>query len=125
MLSTHPLNLGVIGVTGNSAANSLAKEADLIIGIGTRFTDFTTSSKQLFQNRTVSFLTINQSEFDANKLDAQYVIADAKTGLQELHKQLAEANYVTAYTDRSEEHTSELQSRGHLVCRLLLEKKKK
>jgi len=99
LLSTHPLNLGGIGVTGNSAANSLAKEADLIIGIGTRFTDFTTSSKQLFQNKAVSFLTINQSEFDANKLDAQHVIADAKTSLQALYKKLVDAHYLTSYTN--------------------------
>lgn len=53
--SSHPYNLGGIGVTGNVAANTIAKEADLVIGIGTRFTDFTTASKQLFQNEEVEF----------------------------------------------------------------------
>ncbi len=76
--SNHPYNLGGIGVTGNLAANTIAKEADLVIGIGTRFTDFTTASKQLFQNEEVEFLNINISEFHANKLDALKVIADAK-----------------------------------------------
>ncbi|MEK3888163.1 3D-(3,5/4)-trihydroxycyclohexane-1,2-dione acylhydrolase (decyclizing) [Bacillus sp. FSL K6-3431] len=78
--SSHPLNLGGIGVTGNSAANTLAKEADLIIGVGTRFTDFTTGSKQLFEHADI--LTINISEFHAAKLDAVKVVADAKAGLE-------------------------------------------
>ncbi len=95
--STHPLNLGGIGVTGNLAANKLAKEADLIIGIGTRFTDFTTGSKQLFQNENVDFLTINISDFHATKLDAVKVVADAKVGLEYLDKKLDDINYSSAY----------------------------
>jgi 3D-(3,5/4)-trihydroxycyclohexane-1,2-dione acylhydrolase (decyclizing) len=78
--STHPLNLGGLGVTGNSAANSIAMNADLIIAVGTRFTDFTTASKQLFANADV--LTINISAFHAAKLDAVSVVADAQAGLE-------------------------------------------
>lgn len=96
--SSHPYNLGGIGVTGNLAANTIAKEADLVIGIGTRFTDFTTASKQLFQNEEVEFLNINISEFHANKLDALKVIADVKEGLLALIDELQAIEYQSSYT---------------------------
>ncbi|MGG0236523.1 3D-(3,5/4)-trihydroxycyclohexane-1,2-dione acylhydrolase (decyclizing) [Bacillus tropicus] len=96
--SNHPYNLGGIGVTGNLAANTIAKEADLVIGIGTRFTDFTTASKQLFQNKEVEFLNINISEFHANKLDALKVIADAKEALFALIDELQVIDYRSSYT---------------------------
>ncbi|MGR3779124.1 3D-(3,5/4)-trihydroxycyclohexane-1,2-dione acylhydrolase (decyclizing) [Bacillus paramycoides] len=96
--SSHPYNLGGIGVTGNLAANTIAKEADLVIGIGTRFTDFTTASKQLFQNEEVEFLNINTSEFHANKLDAMKVIADAKEALLALIDELQAIEYQSSYT---------------------------
>ncbi|GAB6428791.1 3D-(3,5/4)-trihydroxycyclohexane-1,2-dione acylhydrolase (decyclizing) [Bacillus luti] len=96
--SSHPYNLGGVGVTGNLAANTIAKEADLVIGIGTRFTDFTTASKQLFQNEEVEFLNINISEFHANKLDALKVIADAKEALLALIDELQAIDYRSSYT---------------------------
>ncbi|MGY1465461.1 3D-(3,5/4)-trihydroxycyclohexane-1,2-dione acylhydrolase (decyclizing) (plasmid) [Bacillus toyonensis] len=96
--SNHPYNLGGIGVTGNLAANTIAKGADLVIGIGTRFTDFTTASKQLFQNEEVEFLNINISEFHANKLDALKIIADAKEALLALIDELQAINYRSSYT---------------------------
>ncbi|HFJ9274656.1 3D-(3,5/4)-trihydroxycyclohexane-1,2-dione acylhydrolase (decyclizing) [Bacillus cereus] len=96
--SNNPYNLGGIGVTGNLAANTIAKEADLVIGIGTRFTDFTTASKQLFQNKEVEFLNINISEFHANKLDALKVIADAKEALLALIDELQVIEYQSSYT---------------------------
>ncbi|WP_377867591.1 3D-(3,5/4)-trihydroxycyclohexane-1,2-dione acylhydrolase (decyclizing) [Bacillus sp. R86525] len=96
--SSHPYNLGGIGVTGNLAANTIAKEADLVIGIGTRFTDFTTASKQLFQNEEVEFLNINISEFHANKLDALKMIADAKEALLTLMDELQAIEYQSGYT---------------------------
>ncbi|MHA4160927.1 3D-(3,5/4)-trihydroxycyclohexane-1,2-dione acylhydrolase (decyclizing) [Bacillus cereus] len=96
--SSHPYNLGGIGVTGNIAANTIAKEADLVIGIGTRFTDFTTASKQLFQNEEVEFVNINISEFHANKLDALKVIADAKEALLTLIDELQVIDYRSSYT---------------------------
>ncbi|WP_163092906.1 3D-(3,5/4)-trihydroxycyclohexane-1,2-dione acylhydrolase (decyclizing) [Bacillus cereus] len=96
--SNHPYNLGGIGVTGNLAANTIAKEADLVIGIGTRFTDFTTASKQLFQNKEVEFLNINILEFHANKLDALKVIADAKEALLALIDELQVIEYQSSYT---------------------------
>ncbi|MFL6560779.1 MAG: thiamine pyrophosphate-dependent enzyme, partial [Bacillus sp. (in: firmicutes)] len=87
------MNLGGLGVTGNSAANSIAKEADLIIAVGTRFTDFTTASKQLFGHADI--LTINISDFHAAKLDAVKVVADAKAGLEALSESLGD--YVSSY----------------------------
>ena len=80
VLYDHPLNLGGIGVTGCSAANEIAKEADVIIGVGTRYTDFTTSSKWLFRD-DAKFVNINVSEFQAMKMDAVPVVADAKRAL--------------------------------------------
>ncbi|MCX6046994.1 MAG: 3D-(3,5/4)-trihydroxycyclohexane-1,2-dione acylhydrolase (decyclizing), partial [Chloroflexi bacterium] len=80
----HPLNLGAIGVTGTSAANIIAKETDLIIGIGTRYSDFTTASKTQFQNPNVRFININVAEFDAYKHSALPLVGDAKATLEEL-----------------------------------------
>ncbi|MFP5111663.1 3D-(3,5/4)-trihydroxycyclohexane-1,2-dione acylhydrolase (decyclizing) [Bacillaceae bacterium C204] len=91
--STHPLNLGGLGVTGNSAANVIAKDADLIIAVGTRFTDFTTASKQLFGKADI--LTINISEFHAAKLDAVKLVADAKAGIEAISSGLED--YVSGY----------------------------
>ncbi|MFU1888078.1 3D-(3,5/4)-trihydroxycyclohexane-1,2-dione acylhydrolase (decyclizing) [Bacillus wiedmannii] len=116
--SSHPYNLGGIGVTGNLAANTIAKEADLVIGIGTRFTDFTTASKQLFQNEEVEFLNINISEFHANKLDALKVIADAKEALLALMDELQVIDYRSSYTveigDAKEAWETELARLHHI-----------
>ena len=87
VLYDHPLNLGGIGVTGCSAANEIAKEADVIIGVGTRYTDFTTSSKWLFKDGA-KFVNINVSGFQAMKMDAVPVVADAKRALPALLKAL-------------------------------------
>ena len=83
VLYDHPLNLGGIGVTGCSAANTIAKEADVIIGVGTRYTDFTSSSKWLFRE-DAKFVNINVSAFQALKMDAVPVVADAKKALPAL-----------------------------------------
>lgn len=96
VISDHPLNVGGVGETGCLAANRLAKEADLVIGIGTRYTDFTTSSKWMFQNPDVTFLNINVARFDAYKLDGVQVVADAKQTLDVLTQTL-DANYQTAW----------------------------
>ncbi|MBQ9329776.1 MAG: 3D-(3,5/4)-trihydroxycyclohexane-1,2-dione acylhydrolase (decyclizing) [Oscillibacter sp.] len=85
---THPLNLGGLGVTGCSAANEIAKKADLVIGVGTRYTDFTTSSKWLFKD-SCKFVNINVSEFQALKMEAIPVVADAKDALPRLEALLA------------------------------------
>jgi 3D-(3,5/4)-trihydroxycyclohexane-1,2-dione acylhydrolase (decyclizing) len=78
------LNLGAIGVTGTLAANRLAHDADLIIGIGTRYSDFTTASKTAFQNPDVRFVNINVTEFDAAKHQGVSLVGDAQATLEEL-----------------------------------------
>jgi 3D-(3,5/4)-trihydroxycyclohexane-1,2-dione acylhydrolase (decyclizing) len=93
---THPLNLGGLGVTGCSSANDIAKKADLVIGVGTRYTDFTTSSKWLFKE-SCRFVNINPSEFQSLKMEAIPVVADAKDALPRLQKLLE--GYKPAYTD--------------------------
>lgn len=95
--ASHPWNVGGIGVTGNAAANKLAREADLIIGVGTRFTDFTTGSKELFGQLEKSVLAINASPFHAGKLDAVGVVADARSALSALNERLMQMNYKSAY----------------------------
>ncbi len=74
----HPLSLGAIGATGTFAANRLARDADLVIGIGTRYSDFTTSSKTAFQAPDVRFININVAEFDAAKHAALALTGDAR-----------------------------------------------
>lgn len=93
---THPLNLGGIGTTGCSAANEIARKADLVIGVGTRYTDFTTASRWLFKENA-KFVNINISQFQALKLDAVPVVADAKVALPELAKLLK--GYKAPYND--------------------------
>ncbi|MEK4216736.1 3D-(3,5/4)-trihydroxycyclohexane-1,2-dione acylhydrolase (decyclizing) [Bacillus sp. FSL L8-0222] len=80
-----PNNLGGMGITGTLAANKAARQADLIIGIGTRYTDFATSSKTAFDFDKAKFLNINVSRMQAYKLDAFQVVADAKVTLGKLH----------------------------------------
>jgi 3D-(3,5/4)-trihydroxycyclohexane-1,2-dione acylhydrolase (decyclizing) len=84
----NPLNLGAIGVTGTLAANRMARTADLVIGIGTRYSDFTTASKTAFQHPDVRFLNINVAEFDAHKHNALPLTGDARVALQELSQLL-------------------------------------
>lgn len=84
LLYDNKLNLGAIGVTGNFAANRIARQADLVIGIGTRYSDFTSASKTAFQNPNVRFININVAEFDAYKHAALPLIADARATLEEL-----------------------------------------
>src|SRR5207248_6349011 len=80
----HPLALGAIGATGTFAANRVARDADLVIGIGTRWTDFTTASKTAFQHPEVRFININVAEFDASKHQALPLVGDARATLDEL-----------------------------------------
>lgn len=95
--SSFEYNLGGIGVTGNGCANALAQEADLVIGVGTRFTDFTTASKSLFSHPEVEFVTLNASPYHAAKLDALAVVCDAAEGLNALAAALEERGYRSAY----------------------------
>jgi 3D-(3,5/4)-trihydroxycyclohexane-1,2-dione acylhydrolase (decyclizing) len=85
----HPRNLGAVGVTGTPGANIAAREADLVIAIGTRLSDFTTASKTAFQNPAVQFINLNVAEFDACKHAGLPLLADARVGLEQLEAALA------------------------------------
>ncbi|WP_266392759.1 3D-(3,5/4)-trihydroxycyclohexane-1,2-dione acylhydrolase (decyclizing) [Streptomyces canus] len=80
----HPADVGGIGHTGTAVADDLARTADLVIGVGTRYSDFTTASGTLFQNPDVRFLNLNITSFDAHKLAARTVVCDARAGLEAL-----------------------------------------
>jgi 3D-(3,5/4)-trihydroxycyclohexane-1,2-dione acylhydrolase (decyclizing) len=84
----HALNFGSIGVTGASSANAIAAEADLVIGVGTRFQDFTTGSWDLFRNPQRKILSINIQPYDATKQGAVALVGDARSTLEELHQML-------------------------------------
>ena len=113
---THPLNLGGLGVTGCSAANDIAKKADVVIGVGTRYTDFTTASKWLFKD-TCKFVNINVSEFQALKMDAVPVVADAKDALPRLLAKLEgyKAPYTTEVSAAREKWAKELERLDHIT----------
>jgi 3D-(3,5/4)-trihydroxycyclohexane-1,2-dione acylhydrolase (decyclizing) len=95
----HPLSLGGAGVAGTRAANVIAEAADLVIGIGTRYTDFTTSSKTAFQNPKVRFVNINVFEHDAYKHAAVPLIGDARAVVEELTEMLAGHETELAYRE--------------------------
>jgi 3D-(3,5/4)-trihydroxycyclohexane-1,2-dione acylhydrolase (decyclizing) len=103
VVSGHKLNLGGIGTTGNLAANLVARKADLVIGVGTRMSDFTTASKSLFQNQEVEFLSINIGSFDAYKMDSLVVQADARKSLEVLTYTLKKSHYRSSYKDEIKE----------------------
>jgi 3D-(3,5/4)-trihydroxycyclohexane-1,2-dione acylhydrolase (decyclizing) len=97
----HPLSLGAMGVTGTPGANLTARQADLIIGVGTRYSDFTTASKTAFQNPVVRFININVAEFDAIKHAALPLVGDARETLQALGEALQDFRTVTAYQEQA------------------------
>ena len=113
---THPLNLGGLGVTGCSAANDIAKKADVVIGVGTRYTDFTTASKWLFKD-TCKFVNINVSEFQALKMDAVPVVADAKDALPRPAGEAGgyKAPYTTEVSAAREKWAKELERLDHIT----------
>ena len=89
LVSEHPLSLGAIGATGGAAANRLAREADLVVGVGTRWSDFTTASNSAFQDPDVRFVNVNVAAFDAGKQSGLPVVADARVALGQLRDALA------------------------------------
>ena len=96
--SSHPYCLGGIGVTGTYAANIIGKDADVVISIGSRMSDFTTSSKHLFQNGSVRFVSVNNCRYHAYKMDAVKAVGDAKATVEALARKLRERGYHSAYT---------------------------
>ncbi|MFF5569428.1 3D-(3,5/4)-trihydroxycyclohexane-1,2-dione acylhydrolase (decyclizing) [Streptomyces luteogriseus] len=104
----HPQDVGGVGHTGTATADELARTADLVIGVGTRYTDFTTASGTLFSDPDVRFLNLNIAPYDGHKLAGQPLVADARSGLQELtgalrlHAHRVAGTYATEYTEDKE-----------------------
>jgi len=97
----HPSCLGAIGATGTFAANRVAAEADLVIGIGTRYSDFTTASTTAFRDEGVRFVNVNVADFDAAKQSGVRVVADARAALEQLTEALAGWSVADAYRTRA------------------------
>lgn len=97
----HPLNLGAVGATGTEGANAFSKEADLVIGLGTRYSDFTTASKTAFQHENVKFININIAEFDAFKMSGLALTGDACETLLKLNKMLEGYQTAPEYQEKA------------------------
>ncbi|GAA5034655.1 3D-(3,5/4)-trihydroxycyclohexane-1,2-dione acylhydrolase (decyclizing) [Actinopolymorpha pittospori] len=105
----HPSSVGAIGATGTTAANELAREADVVIGIGTRYSDFTTASRTIFARPDVRFVNINVTGFDAAKQAGESVVADARAALTALSGRLAGWAVDPAYRTRATELSARWQ----------------
>ena len=114
----HPLNLGAIGATGTEGANILAREADLIIGIGTRYSDFTTASNTAFQHPQVRFININVTEFDAYKRGAIPLVGDAQVTLEELLAAVGDFRTEDAYRQRAQHFNKAWDAEVHRIYHL-------
>ncbi|TDD67708.1 3D-(3,5/4)-trihydroxycyclohexane-1,2-dione acylhydrolase (decyclizing) [Actinomadura darangshiensis] len=97
----HACSVGAIGATGTTAANALAREADVVVGIGTRYSDFTTASHSLFANPAVKFVNVNVARADAVKLAGTAVVADAKEAIRGLRVSLAGYGVPEAHRGRA------------------------
>ena len=114
----NPLNLGAIGVTGTEGANLLARETDLVIGIGTRYGDFTSASKTAFSNENVRFININAAEFDAYKHNALPLVGDAQATLEELLLLLNGYMTAAAYQERVHAYNQAWDAEVHRIYNL-------
>jgi 3D-(3,5/4)-trihydroxycyclohexane-1,2-dione acylhydrolase (decyclizing) len=99
----HPCAVGGAGATGSPAANALARDADVVLGIGTRYSDFTTASRTVFQNPDVRFVNLNIAAFDAGKHAGVALVADARAGLDALTERMAGYRTDAGYTARAED----------------------
>jgi 3D-(3,5/4)-trihydroxycyclohexane-1,2-dione acylhydrolase (decyclizing) len=102
----HPCAVGGVGATGTPAANALAREADVVLGVGTRYSDFTTASRTVFADPGVRFVNLNVAGFDAGKHAGVPLVADARAGLEALTRELAGHLVSDAYGARVRELTA-------------------
>jgi 3D-(3,5/4)-trihydroxycyclohexane-1,2-dione acylhydrolase (decyclizing) len=114
----QPFNLGAIGATGTEGANILAREADLVIGIGTRYSDFTTASNSAFQNPRVRFININVAEFDAYKRGAIPLVGDARVTLEELLEAAGDYRTDAGYQRRAHDYNRAWDAEVHRIYHL-------
>ncbi|HAQ4825000.1 TPA: 3D-(3,5/4)-trihydroxycyclohexane-1,2-dione acylhydrolase (decyclizing) [Enterococcus faecium] len=117
VVADFPLNFGGVGVTGGAPANRLVKEADLVIGLGTRYTDFTTASKTAFDKDQTTFLNINVSRMQSYKMNGVSVVADAKTALLQIESELDDL-YQTQYGDLLTSVTRDWQNERERLANL-------
>ena len=114
----NPVNLGAIGVTGTEGANLLARETDLVIGIGTRYSDFTSASKTAFSRAGVRFININVAEFDAYKHSALPLVGDARVTLEELALELSGYAVAEDYRARAAAYNQAWDAEAHRIYNL-------
>ena len=114
----HPSNLGAAGATGTPGANRFTSEADLIIGIGTRYSDFTTASKTAFQNPDVKFININVAGFDSYKHSALPLIGDARVCLEELQELLGDFRVSDDYIKSAADANREWDEKVRVIYRV-------
>ncbi|KKF01023.1 3D-(3,5/4)-trihydroxycyclohexane-1,2-dione acylhydrolase (decyclizing) [Mycolicibacterium obuense] len=107
LLHEHPQSVGAVGSTGTTAANALASEADVIIGIGTRYSDFTSASRTAFNNPDVRFVNVNVASFDAVKQGGISVVADAREALEELARAVGDYTISDEYRQRTADLAAE------------------
>lgn len=112
----HPQQMGAMGVTGTPGANILAREADVVIGVGTRYSDFTTASKTAFQNPAVRFININVCEFDAFKQAAIPLTGDARVTIKELQTAASGYRIDRAYAAEITEFRAMWEKERERVC---------
>ena len=105
----HPLCVGGLGVTGAAAANALAGETDVVLAVGTRLGDFTTASRSVFRNPTLTAIQLNAAGYDAGKHGALPLVADAKAGLEALSAELGKWRAPEAWTRKAQRLTGEWQ----------------
>ena len=118
ILWEHAQAVGGVGSTGSPVANALARDADVVLGIGTRYSDFTTASKTAFQNPDVRFVNLNVASLDAFKLSAVPLVADARLGLEALTAGLdghrVDDSYVQGYTEHKDRWNGVVDEAFHL-----------
>jgi 3D-(3,5/4)-trihydroxycyclohexane-1,2-dione acylhydrolase (decyclizing) len=118
ILWEHAQAVGGVGSTGSPVANALARDADVVLGIGTRYSDFTTASKTAFQNPDVRFVNLNVASLDAFKLSAVPLVADARLGLEALTEGLSghrvDDSYVQAYSEHKDRWNGVVDEAYHL-----------
>jgi 3D-(3,5/4)-trihydroxycyclohexane-1,2-dione acylhydrolase (decyclizing) len=107
ILWDHPQAVGGVGSTGSPVANALARDADVVIGVGTRYSDFTTASRTAFQNPDVRFVNINVAGLDAAKHSGVMLVADARTALEALTEALAGHRTDAGWTTRYRHHAAD------------------
>jgi 3D-(3,5/4)-trihydroxycyclohexane-1,2-dione acylhydrolase (decyclizing) len=110
----HPCSVGGVGATGSPVANALAREADVVLGIGTRYSDFTTASRTAFQHPGVRFVNLNIAAFDAGKHAGAQLVADARTGLEALNRELAGYHVTLKHQEQQQEWQRVVDDAYHL-----------